>query len=149
MYADTVAIAISRGINQRARKREERGGSIAPSRDHREIYSRRGANSLSASFNSGLTLVEDARTDIGSRYRPNLISRHSSKATKLIYSPPRNREPRARTCRGHVRIAGSAQRVAVGNGVQRSAGDKNFSLFDYRNFRSRLRGNGDSTSKGF
>lgn len=45
VYAVAAAIAISRGINQRARKREERGGSIAPSRDHLARFIR--ANSLS------------------------------------------------------------------------------------------------------
>lgn len=89
------------------------------------------------------------------------ISVHDTGLTLSLVIPPRQRSLFIRRLETaslvHARVAdmcvyvraGSAQRVAVGNGVQRSAGDKNFSLFDYRNFRSRLRGNGDSTSKGF
>lgn len=89
------------------------------------------------------------------------ISVHDTGLTLSLIVPPRQRSLFIRRLETaslvHARVAdmcvyvraGSAQRVAVGNGVQRSAGDKNFSLFDYRNFRSRLRGNDDSTSKGF
>lgn len=124
VYAVAAAIAISRGINQRARKREERGGSIAPSRDHLARFIR--ANSLSKRRSiPDWRVWKDARTEILPT-RPNLISRQFLQSERRLFAS----EPRARTCRGHVCVHaragnGSATEMVCKNAAIR---DKDFSI---------------------
>ena len=92
VYAVAAAIAISRGINQRARKREERGGSIAPSRDHLARFIR--ANSLSKRRSiPDWRVWKDARTEILPGLTLSLAN--SSKAS----------EGYSRACLVHARVA--------------------------------------------
>lgn len=155
VYADTVAITISRGINQRARKREERWGSIAPSRDHREIYSSE-ARTL-----SWRRSIPDWRSwSPGRKMHGPMISVRDTGLTLSLLVIPR-RQPRlfirlletaslvhARVPDMCVRTSGQRTRRRVAfttRGVSdwepcNGDGDKNFCCsLDYWNFPSRSR----------